>query len=41
MEALMDLSVSPLFFLWLIAVAAFVCAYCAGRRRNQHDQRDF
>jgi hypothetical protein len=23
MEALMDLSVSPLFFLWLIAVAAF------------------
>ena len=37
----MDLSVSPLFFLWLIAVAAFVCAYRAGRRRNQNDQRDF
>jgi hypothetical protein len=41
MEAPMDLTISPLFFLWLIAVVAFVCAYHAGRRRNQNNQRDF
>lgn len=37
----MGLSISPLFFPWLIAVVAFICAYRAGRRRNQNNQRDF
>jgi hypothetical protein len=31
----MDRSISPLFFLWLMAVVAFVFAYRAGRRRNR------
>ena len=37
----MDVSVSPLFFLWLTAVVAFICAYRAGRRRNQSIPRDY
>jgi hypothetical protein len=41
MEALMALSISPLSFPWLIAVVALVCAYGAGRRRNQNNRRDF
>jgi cbb3-type cytochrome oxidase subunit 3 len=31
----MDFSISPLFFLWLMAVAAFAFAYRAGRRHNR------
>jgi hypothetical protein len=35
----MEFSISPLFFLWLMAVVAFVCAYIVGRRREKAARR--
>jgi hypothetical protein len=34
----MELSISPLFFLGLVAVVAFVCACSAGRRGPKNRQ---